>query len=144
MMRKYMGFVALVIAGVIGLFIFISEGGPDESKALRRVETILQGITSQDGGNTTEGDEEAAICMWFMGRVRIHDQDLFDDAAEVFERWKRKGGLGLYIKEYTIGEARQQGKSVIVSGTIDGNPFEIEIPEKGPIAWKKPPFNDEK
>ena len=142
-MRKYMGFVVLVIAVVIGLLLFFSEGESDESKALRRVEIMLKGITSQDGGSTTEGDEESAICMWFMGKVRILAQDLFENACEGFDRWKRKGGLGLYIKEYTIGEARQQAKSVIVSGTINGAPFEMEIPEKGPITWKKPPFNDE-
>jgi hypothetical protein len=31
----------------------------------------------------------------------------------------------------------------MVSGTINGSPFEMEVPEKGPIVWEKPPFSEE-
>ena len=138
-MKKYIIVLVGVVLGIFGVFMFITHGESDASKASRRVETMLKGITSTDGGNTVEGDEESAICMWWCGKLRIPDRDLFEEASDQFDRWRGKGDIFPYITGYTIDNAEKQGSSVIVSGTIEGAPFKMRVPEKGPVVWREMP-----
>jgi hypothetical protein len=138
-MKKFVLFLLLLLGGIFGVYMFITHGESDASKALRRVETMLRGITSTDGVNTTEGDEESAIGMWWYGKLRIPDQDLFEEASDQFDRWRVKGDIFPYISAYTVEDAEKQGSSVIVSGTIEGAPFKMRVPEKGPVAWHEFP-----
>ena len=143
-MKKFIIVLVCVILGIFGVYMFISQGESDSSIALRRVETMLKGITSTDGGNSVEGDEESAICMWWCGKLRMFDRDLFEEASDQFDRWRVKGGIPLYITSYNVDDAQTQGNWIIVSGTIDGAPFKMRVPEKGPVAWHEfPDFEEE-
>ncbi|MGD2086378.1 MAG: hypothetical protein PVH61_09370 [Candidatus Aminicenantes bacterium] len=138
-MKKFIIGLVCVIVGFLGVYLFITHGESDASKALRRVETMLKGITSTDGGNTVEGDEESAICMWWCGKLRIFDRDIFEEASDQFDRWRIKVGIPLYITSYTVNNSEKQGNGIIVSGTIDGAPYKVRVPEDGPVAWHESP-----
>ena len=134
-MKKFIVVLGCVIVGIFAVYLFITQGESDASKALRRVETMLKGITSTDGGNTVAGHEESAICMWWYGKLRIPDRDLFEEASDQFDRWRGKGDIFPYITSYTVDNAEKQGGAFVVSGTIEGAPFKMRVPENGPIAW---------
>jgi hypothetical protein len=143
-MKKFIIVLGCFAIGILGVFLFLTHGESDESKALRRVETMLRGITSTDGGRSVEGDEESAIGMWWYGKHRIPDQDLFEEATDQFDRWRGKADIFPYITSFTVDDAVKQANWVIVSGTIDGAPYKMRVREDSPVAWHEfPDFEEE-
>jgi hypothetical protein len=140
-MKKCIIFVVFVVA--VSLAFQMCGGETAAQKAKRRVETMLNGITSQDEGRTLKGDEVSALCMWWNGSLRSFDGEMPDKISDAFDRWRTKGDVLSYITEFTITDAESSGVGVVVSGTIEGAPFKMQVTPGKPITWLQPPVFEE-
>lgn len=136
-MKKHFIFVIFLV--VVSLALHMCMGESSAQKAQRRVETILNGVTSLDEGRTTKGNEFAALCMWWNGTLRSLDGERPDKISDAFDRWRVQGDILDYITKFTITDAAESGRAVIVSGTIEGAPFKMRVIEKQPITWEQVP-----
>ena len=133
----------LVLFILIFLFIGMINTGCQGKIKLRnakhRVETVLKGITKEEG--RVVGDEETAVCMWWKNVIRIGDGRELEQASDEFDRWMNDAGMPSYISDFTVDEAEIVGNDVVVSGTIEGSYFKVQVPEERKISWiEKPEF----
>ncbi len=126
---------------IMGLFLVcltvLVTSGCGNANAKIRVDAVLKGMTEK-GKHDTQGKESVAVCQFYAG-VNSLDFSTMDIASNKFDRWKIEGDVYPRIKHYTVEEAEGDGDAVIVSGTINGAPFKVRVPEKGPIAWVEIP-----
>lgn len=135
-MKKHIIFVAFVV--VVSL-VFHMCSGPSTQKAEHRVETILNGITSHDEGRTVKGNEFSALCMWWNGTLKGLSGDTPDRISDAFDRWRTQGDVMAYITEFTITGTERSSVGVVVSGTIEGAPFKMQVVEGKPVTWLQTP-----
>jgi len=130
------------------IFISLNMGCSSEGGAVRdarvRVDTVLKGIKLVEGSDDlVEGDEQTALCQWYVGAYVINDPFAFSKASDDFDRWRRDAGIFPYIRDYTITEAKiVKGVSpvtAIVSGTINGMAFKMSVPKGDEITWLQAP-----
>lgn len=123
----------LVVVGRWGLSHMFTSG--EAHSARERVRRVLDGMKRG-------GDRQAAIALWKEGTLHLPGgMEAFNEAATAFEAWEAEAGItrvteceirGAEVSEETgrLGEA-----TVIVSGTIDGEPFRMRVVQGRPIEW---------
>ncbi len=127
---------ALVASTLFGCAKYQQTQANDKAKF--RVKGILEGV--QKGGAGTSADVQQSICLWYNGKILINDVDTLARAWEKYTAWQIEGGIARKISGFTVLSAEPMGSGVIhVSGTIEGSPFTMKVPEGRPISWVKSP-----
>jgi hypothetical protein len=111
-------------------------GGP-ATAAKSRVKQILEGLQREgDGGGLAL---QAAVCRWDSDLVAIQDEKEFEEAYDAFQIFLDQRGINhRKIAGYDITGAeviQEKPPVVIVSGTIEGKPFKLKVPEKRRLIW---------
>jgi hypothetical protein len=111
-------------------------GGP-ATAAKSRVKQILEGLQREgDGGGLAL---QAAVCRWDSDLIAIQDQKEFEEAYDAFQIFLDQRGINhRKIAGYDITGAeviQEKPPVVIVSGTIEGKPFKLKVPEKRRLIW---------
>lgn len=137
MLKKFI----LTVASLVALLSFIKhcDFGFDQrmQKAVKRVETVLGGITQKDGYSAH--DEQLALCRWWKDVYLITDMGEMNGASNAFDRWRMRGNIFPTIGQFKITGAKRLDNPkqfiAIVSGTIDGRHFSMRVPEHDTISW---------
>ena len=124
--------LALFILAIMVVNMGCGSGTRD---AQNRVETVLKGITR----GTAHGNESISLAMWYQGKMRLNNPLMMGKISDEFDRWRRDGNIFPYIDNYTITGAEQSGASVIVSGTINGESFKMQVVEDVKLRWVQVP-----
>jgi len=140
-MKKFIILFVLFGAIFFGVKTYVQRGKPIKEYTRERVEYVLDGITKMRSG--TKGDEYIAVCMWFDGSLDVKMGETAESMTDQFDIWRREGNINLYIDEYTIDNIEKSGKSAIVSGTINGEPYKIKVTKKEKIEWLQTPQLEE-
>jgi hypothetical protein len=111
-------------------------GGP-ATAAKSRVKQILEGLQREgDGGGLAL---QAAVCRWDSDLIAIQDQKEFEEAYDAFQIFLDQRGINhRKLAGYDITGAeviQEKPPVVIVSGTIEGKPFKLKVPEKRRLIW---------
>jgi HAMP domain-containing protein len=125
--------VFLVVAGRCGLQAMFTSG--EAHSARERVRRMLDGMKPG-------GDRQAAIAQWKLGAFHVPGgMEAFNEAADGFEAWTAEKEIA-FISSYgiegaeVVEETGQLGEAtVIVSGTIDGQPFRLRVVRGRPVEW---------
>ena len=125
--------IALLVAGRCGLSSLFTSG--EAHSAQERVRRVLDGM--KEGGNIDQ-----AIALWYQGTLTLPGGMIqFDMAATSFQAWRQEREIDR-VGTYEIREARVTSETgrlgeatVIVSGTIDGQPFSLRAVDGQPLAW---------
>lgn len=111
--------------------------GSPEAAARERVKTILEGL--KKSGGTNDLAFQAAICQWDSALDAIQDQNEFEQAYDHFSEWLDEFDINhRKISEYEISKVELVQESppvAMVSGTIEGRPFTMRVPDKRRISW---------
>jgi hypothetical protein len=109
-----------------------------KGNAKARVTTILEGI--KKAGRRSD---QKALCLWYDGSIYINDEHEQSFASDNFDRWRQTGGIGGGIQTFEVAEVvvepAEEVPTALVSGTIDGKPFSMRVPEGKMIAWVTKP-----
>jgi hypothetical protein len=147
-MRGFLIF--LVVIGVVGYFskdyIRSHQGGlsidrlistSPEKAAESRVRQILENLKRE--GDTEDRGLQSAICLWDSDKLVLEDRNELEAAYDAFNAWRDERGINQRkISDFTItgSELVQQSPPVVnVSGTIEGQPFKMRVPDERRISW---------
>lgn len=114
--------------------------GGATSRAEKRVRLVLETVGRE--GESTSAAYQTAICTWWKDKVAINDSTEFGWAYEEFRKFTDRGSLRKGIRFEIEGSEEIEGTlppAVIVRGNINGEAFELLVPEGKPISWKKAP-----
>ncbi|HEX7707012.1 MAG TPA: hypothetical protein VF701_11200 [Thermoanaerobaculia bacterium] len=105
-----------------------------EAKARKRFEEFMR--SWKKGGTSLNDAEQAAACLWARGVTAIADLEDLKDAVDYFDRWRREKALYVPQIEYEITGYRRESDHTIADVTINGNPYQIRIPDsRNPMSW---------
>jgi hypothetical protein len=120
-----------------GLTLETLRTGSPENAAKERVKIILDGLQKEGGSNGLAF--QAAICEWDSALYTIQDQNEFEQAYDHFSDWLDERDINhrkISDYEITTVELVQESPPVaMVSGTIEGRPFKMRVPDKRRISW---------
>lgn len=128
--------VALTGCQQLGEMVESKLTGTSESDVRRRVETMLEEIRL--GGWDRNAHRVEAVARWWGG-TPVGPQ--YAEAATQFIDWLGAGSIHRGLSDYevtTIEPAEAEG-AYVVSGTIDGNGFEMLVPVDESISWRRAP-----
>lgn len=114
--------------------------GGATKRAEQRVELVLGTVARE--GESTSAAYQTAICTWWKDKVVINDSTEFGWAYDEFRKFTDRGSLRKGVRVEIEGSeevADSLPPAVLVRGTIDGEAFELLVPEGKPISWKKAP-----
>jgi hypothetical protein len=136
-------YIVVVFIVVLSLTLQMCVKETAAQRAKRRVETILNGITSQDEGRSFKGDQMTSLCMWWNGTLKSLIGDTPDKISDQYDRWRKRGNIFSYITDFTITNVETSNLGLLVSGTIEGESFKMMVIEGKPITWVQPPQFEE-
>ncbi|GMU64313.1 MAG: hypothetical protein AMXMBFR36_05870 [Acidobacteriota bacterium] len=125
---------ALLLAGC-GLF-----GASAAERAEQRVRLVLDTVARE--GEVNSASYHVAVCKWWKDKEVIQDRTEHEWAVDQFREFSRRGTLGKGLRYEILESEEIEGSNpaeVLVSGTLDGSPFELLVPEGKPLKWKKAP-----
>ena len=106
-----------------------------------RVKRVLEG--SRSGGDRPTVSQQEAICRWWADMIMISDNWELGRAADAYDKWRIEGGIFDNLTAFEITSVEiVEGASpdtAIVAGSVDGRPFEMNVPDAEPISWVKAP-----
>jgi hypothetical protein len=113
------------------------ESSSAQENAKTRVDGILLGV--QKGGADTSIDVQKSICLWYNGKILL-DMGTLSRASDLFLVWQNEGNIARRISAYSItGASDLEDGAVAVSGTIEGQPFQMKVPPGAPVSWISAP-----
>ncbi len=117
----------------------IYEQAEMKHRVKARVTGVLEG--SRTGGGKPKVTQQTAICRWYADKAFISDYQELDKASDSYDRWRRQGGIYRELTSFEITTVEileeSQPKTALVSGTINGKPFQMKVPDGQPISWVK-------
>ena len=136
-MQKALTWISIIAVVVVGGKALLEKtfSGAELHSAQERVRGVLDGLKSG-------GDRQKSIALWVSGSSAPPTGfEAFGKAADGFERWCREKRIGA-VSSYEVGEAVMESEGtpqapavVLVSGSIDGQPFKVRVQKEVPIAW---------
>ena len=134
-MKYIISLICLVLIVIFGVRLFINYSRVEKAKI--RVKYILNGL--HEGPGKTTSEVQKAVSQWYQGSPSIPDRNTLAHASDQFEAWLREKNLYIKIIRYEITEATLVKGSdppvVIVSCTIEGKPFKMQVPKDDRINW---------
>jgi hypothetical protein len=107
------------------------------TKAKQRVIGVLEGV--KKGGADTTIDVQRAICLWYNGSAML-EMGTLSRASDLYLVWQNEGHIARHIADFEITGADDAGGGVVVvSGTIEKQPFSIKVVPGAPLSWVKAP-----
>jgi hypothetical protein len=126
-------FSASVLAVAIVLGIAGCDLDLDKRRAKARVQTVLECIQADGGGNS--GHMQLAIKQWLRGP----DVDMgeLEAGQGKFADWCREKDIYRQISSFSVGDAvaEPEGGGAIVNVTIESKPYKIRVPYGGRMSW---------
>lgn len=108
-------------------------------QAKARVTTVLTGI--QKGPRTAE--MQTALCRWYNDSIYINESSTASFASDMFDRWTVDGGIDHGLQTFQVTDAMIEPgaavPTVLVSGAIDGRPFQVRVPKDQTMSWLTKP-----
>jgi hypothetical protein len=137
MKRSTLWLSSLVVLGCLVTVMAGCQGAAEIKQANKRVHAVLWGL--QSGGSALAGDLNTPVCQWYKGTSLIADQEEMRLAKRSFDSWRRQKQLGEKISSFEIAgaeiEAGSDPVAVIVSVSIDDEPYQLRVIEGQPMTW---------
>jgi hypothetical protein len=128
--------ISLGVVGKCGLGYMFGSGETNSAK--ERVRRVFEGM--QAGG-----DKDRAIALFYLGTFHVPGgPEIFSQAADAYFAWMAERKIQV-VNDFTITDARIVDDpgglgqaTVIVSGTVNGEPFAIQATHAKPLVWVEP------
>jgi hypothetical protein len=125
---------------ILACTILVACGPSAEEHAAQRVALVFETIARD--GEVESAEHHVAVCRWWKDKEVFTDSTEHEWAYEAFRAFLREGslrkGTRYEIRDAVAVEDSGNG-SVLVRGTIDGSDFELLVPPRAPLAWKRAP-----